>query len=119
MHPLLESIFTTRKFSNSKSAIIDVHSETSRDQCLFLQEIIKENHFKTSIEIGFAFGMSTLAITEAVVNNGGNHVVIDNIQHSYWGGNGVDLMEQAGYHGKYEFIEDDSSNVLPKLNNRG
>jgi predicted O-methyltransferase YrrM len=119
MHPLLESVFESRRFTNDKKEVIEIHSETSRDQCLFLQQIIESNGFTKSIEVGFAFGMSTLAITEAVVKNGGSHVVIDNIQNIYWGGNGVSLMDQAGYRGKYEFIEADSSKVLSDLAAKG
>jgi predicted O-methyltransferase YrrM len=84
-----------------------------------LQKIIEKFGFTSTIEIGFAFGMSTLAITEMVVKNGGSHVVIDNIQNSYWGGNGVSLMDHAGYRGKYEFMEASSAKALPRLAEQG
>jgi O-methyltransferase. len=119
MHALLESVFELRKFTNDRSETIEIHSETSKEQCLFLQEIIETHGFTSTIEIGFAFGISTLAITEMVVKNGGSHVVIDNIQNSYWGGNGISLLNQAGYRGKYEFIEAFSSKILPELAGQG
>ena len=99
MNKFLENIFATKKFTNSKNQIIDIHSETNRGQCEYLQNIIKKNNFKSSIEIGFAYGISTLAITEEIVNNGGQHLVIDKFQNTGWGGNGIDLINQAGYSG--------------------
>ena len=71
MNTLLEKTFETKQFKNSKNEVVTVNSETSREQCAFLQHIIKETHCKKSLEIGFAYGTSTLAITEAIPENGG------------------------------------------------
>jgi predicted O-methyltransferase YrrM len=119
MNKFLENIFATKKFTNSKNQIIDIHSETNRGQCEYLQNIIKKNNFKSSIEIGFAYGISTLAITEEIVNNGGQHLVIDKFQNTGWGGNGIDLINQAGYSGKVAFYEEFCYVVLPTLLEKG
>lgn len=115
MNTILENIFETKKFINSKNEIIDIHSETRKDQCEYLQNIIRDNNFKKSLEIGFAFGISTLAITEAIVNNGGSHLVIDKFQNSDWNGDGIDLINQAGYTEKIEFYEEFCYIILPSL----
>ena len=115
MNTLLEGILESGKFLNSKNSAVDVHSTTSREQCDFLQDIIRDNHLKHSIEIGFAYGASTLAITEEIVKNGGKHVVIDKFQNSAWGGNGIDLLKQAGYSEDVEFHEEFCYMVLPGL----
>ncbi|HML58286.1 MAG TPA: class I SAM-dependent methyltransferase [Ferruginibacter sp.] len=119
MNDILEKIFETQKFTNSKNQIINIHSETRKNQCDFLQDIIKNNKFKHSIEIGFAYGMSTLAITEEIVKNGGSHVVIDKFQNTGWGGNGLDLITQAGYSEKVEFYEEYCYITLPALLEKG
>jgi predicted O-methyltransferase YrrM len=119
MNELLEKIFATKKFINSKNEIITIHSETKKNQCVFLQDIIRKNNFKHSIEIGFAYGTSTLAITEEVVKNGGQHLVIDKFQNSDWGGNGIDLIKQAGYSDKVKFYEEFCYAVLPTLLKEG
>ena len=51
MNELLENIFDTKKYTNSKNQIIDIHSETSRNQSEFIQNIIKTNNIKKSLEI--------------------------------------------------------------------
>lgn len=115
MNAILENIFKTGKFVNSKGEEIKVFGETEKPQCEFLQSLIKENRFRNSLEIGLAFGMSALSIAEEVAKNGGSHIVIDKFQHSDWGGNGLDLIKQAGYGDKVEFRENYCYEVLPGL----
>lgn len=119
MHPLLENLFETGQFTTTKNEPVKIHSETSAGQCSFLQKIIEENHFKRSIEIGFAYGVSALAITESVVKNGGSHTVIDIYENTQWNGVGLDLIEQAGYSKDIEFIEQYCYTALPKLLEQG
>jgi predicted O-methyltransferase YrrM len=119
MHKILENIFETRKFKNSKNEIIEIHSETGREQCLFLQDLVKKNKFKKSLEVGFAYGTSTVAITEAVVENDGRHLVIDKFQNNGWSGNGLDLVNQAGLSDKIDFFEEFCYDILPSLFKEG
>jgi predicted O-methyltransferase YrrM len=111
----LESIFETKKYVNSKNETINIYAETNKAQCEFLQKIIREHKFKKSLEIGFAYGTSTLAIVEEIAKNGGRHLVIDKFQGSDWGMNGLDLVQQAGYGDKLDFREEYCYKVLPKL----
>ena len=116
MNMLLEEVFSTRKFINSKGQKLEIHGETSKGQCGFLQEIIRNHKFTKSLEIGFAFGLSALAIVEEIVKNDGRrHCVIDKFQHADWGGNGLDLIRQSGYEEELEFYEEYSYKVLPSL----
>ncbi|HMI61523.1 MAG TPA: class I SAM-dependent methyltransferase [Puia sp.] len=115
MNLLLEEIFKTRTYTNSRNEIISINSETSRDQCEFLQSIIRENDFKNSLEIGFAFGMSTLAIVEEIARRQGHHLVIDKFQMDAWGGNGLDLVKKAGYLDQLEFVNEYCYMALPRL----
>src|SRR3954471_5980151 len=97
MNSLLEQTLEKRIFTNKDNEVVKIHSETKRAQCEFLQKLIYDNNFTNSIEIGFAYGMSTLAITEAIVKNKGKHVVIDKFQITDWKGSGLDIIAQAGY----------------------
>lgn len=117
MHPLLEKTLNTGVYATTTGDEIKILGETPKEQCEFLQKIIADNHFKSSIEIGFANGISALAITEAITNNGGSHVEIDKFQTTDWHGMGLDLIKQAGY--SIEFHEDFSYAVLPKLLEQG
>jgi predicted O-methyltransferase YrrM len=119
MNALLEDIFKTKKFRNSRNEIIDINSETSRGQCEYLQNLIRENGFTDSLEIGFAYGMSTLAIVEEIAKRNGRHTVIDKFQVTDWGGNGLDLVQQAGYEPNLTFVDKYCYEVLPQLMQNG
>jgi predicted O-methyltransferase YrrM len=105
MNKLLEEVFATMQFKTWTGEVVKVHSETPKDQCEFLQRIIEENKFKNSLEVGFAFGLSTAAICESVAKFGGKHTVFDPEETSYWGGHGVDLVKQAGFSDVLNFRE--------------
>lgn len=115
MHPYLEQIFSTQQFLNSKNEVVAVHSETSKDQCAFLQKIIRDNKCKNSLEIGFANGISALAIVEEVSKNGGRHFVIDKFQKRDWHDNGIDLLNIAGYKNEFDFSDKYCYEILPEL----
>jgi predicted O-methyltransferase YrrM len=119
MNQMLENVFSSKKFLKKNGEWIDIHSETSRDQCLFLQKIISDNKFSNSIEIGFAHGMSALAITEEVSKNNGKHLIIDKFEISNWNSIGLDIIEQAELSSFIEYHEEYCYEILPKLYQNG
>jgi predicted O-methyltransferase YrrM len=120
MNELLLKACETRSFTNSKGQLIKMDSETPAGQCVFLQQVIRENKVKTSIEIGMAYGTSTLAIAEGIDKNGGTScVVIDPYENSYWKGHGLELLKVGGYGHMIDFYEQPSYSVLPKFLEEG
>lgn len=119
MHKLLEEIFITYKYKKANGEEVRIHSETGKEQCEFLQKILRDNNFTNSLEIGFAFGLSTLAIVEEVSRKGGKHIVIDKYEVSDWGSVGLDLIREAGFERNIEFHENFCYEVLPKLKEQG
>jgi hypothetical protein len=59
--------------------------------------------------------MSALAIVEEIAKQDGRHTVIDKFQMADWGGNGLELIEKAGYRDRLEFIDQYCYEVLPVL----
>ncbi|RTL56073.1 MAG: class I SAM-dependent methyltransferase [Sphingobacteriales bacterium] len=119
MNQLLKSVFESKTFTTKDKKCIQIHSETGKEQCDFLQRLISENKFSNSIEIGFAYGISALAITEEIVKNNGRHVIIDKFENTGWDGVGLDLIAQAGYSQNIDFHEEFCYIVLPKLLEEG
>jgi len=119
MNPFLDEIFTTGKYRNSENELIQIHSETSKEQCLYLQELIRANKCTNTLEIGFAYGMSTLAIVEMVAQQNGRHTVIDKFEMEDWKGNGLDLVRRAGYEDNLEFVGQFCYEVLPQFLREG
>src|SRR4051812_15498731 len=115
MNPVLQEVFDTRKFQSKKNGTVSIHSETDKAQCELLQSIIARNKFKSSLEIGLAYGISALTITEAISANGGHHTAIDKFQTHDWKGVGLELVERAGFGKQMEFHEEYSYLMLPKF----
>lgn len=111
----LEKILSSKTYVNSKNESIKIHSETGLEQCRFLQRIIRTHKCKQSLEIGCAYGISTLAIIEEIAQNEGNHIAIDKFQTKHWAGNGIDLIKSANLDKYLSFYEDYSYIILPRL----
>ncbi len=119
MHPLLEQVFQHKSFINSRGENVEVNSETSRGQCEFLQRLIEENGFKNTLEVGCAYGISTVAILEKMSKIQGRHCAMDIFQEQDWNNNGLDLVRLSGLEPYFEFHEDYSYKVLPRLIDQG
>jgi predicted O-methyltransferase YrrM len=82
-----------------------------------LQRIIRELRPARTLEVGLAYGISTLFICEALAqaSPGATHTVIDPFQNGKWRGLGLRNLTQAGYRQLVEFREAPSEVVLPQL----
>ena len=86
-----------------------------------LQKAIREVRPITAVEVGLAFGISTLYMLEALSETGARKLIgMDPAQHdNMWRGGGLHSVERARYRSLYEFHEDTSQQVLPRLVARG
>jgi len=102
---------------------IPLHSSVSQDEGVFLQEIIRSLHPKVSLDVGLAYGVSSLFICEAMREHSpiAKHIVIDPLQNHPRVFNGIGLknLERAGYLDFVEFHELTSQVALPQLSEKG
>jgi predicted O-methyltransferase YrrM len=86
-----------------------------------LESVIRAVRPKVGVEVGLAFGISTLYILEALKETGGEKLIgMDPAQHdNHWRGGGLHNIRQAGYESLYEFHENTSQQVLPALVGEG
>ena len=105
--------------STLKSAsgeLVKVHSQVSKEEGEFLQKLILELKPKVSVEVGLAFGISSLFICEALTQvQAERHVVIDPSQSDAWKGIGLSNLKEAGYEKLVDFKEMSSHLALPQL----
>jgi predicted O-methyltransferase YrrM len=128
MNAVLESILSTATVSDGSTVLTLNHPEfptlpTHVDPAegAFLQELIADVRPHTSLEIGMAYGVSTLFICEALdrARPDARHIVMDPFQRSLWRGIGLQNAERAGYGHMLEFHEERSELLLPRLVERG
>jgi predicted O-methyltransferase YrrM len=83
----------------------------------FLQQIIRSVKPRQSLEIGCAYGVSTLYICEelAHLEQPVHHIVMDPFQSTQWRGIGRRNVREAGFGAMVDFREEYSEIVLPRL----
>src|SRR5262249_42261879 len=128
MNAVLESILETQTVSDGTHTLplrhpdfpqLAVHVDPAEGS--FLEAIIKDLEPSTTLEIGCAYGVSTLYICEALAAIGAptRHIVIDPFQSTQWKGIGLRNARAAGFGAMIEFHEDYSELALPRLVARG
>lgn len=116
---LAEMLRTKRTLSGDGKHTIEIHSNVSIEEGELLARLIAERKPKVSLEVGLAFGISSLFMCEALQRSVPNprHIVIDPAQHSadYWQGAGLANLERAGFRQFVQFIEQPSQLAMPEL----
>jgi predicted O-methyltransferase YrrM len=115
MLALVKNILETRTVEDQEGNKFPLHSETNIQQCEFLQKIMEKVDASLCIEIGLAYGMSSLHICEYLARkNSPRFISIDPYQ-SDWNDIGLFNLKKCGFDRFTEFHRDFSHNVLPKL----
>lgn len=121
MNTVLESIVKTRCTVLQTGEEIEATSYIDEACGALLQRIIKTIRPRVGVEVGLAFGISTLYILEAMRDGSGEKLIgMDPVQSDhYWRGGGLQNIRRAGFKHLYEFHEDTSQQVLPRLVGQG
>jgi predicted O-methyltransferase YrrM len=82
-----------------------------------LNRLVRENGAKRSLEIGLAYGFSTIWIMDALPSDA-SHTAIDPFQESLWGGVGQTQARRLSGK-KFELLEDYSIHALSDFIRRG
>jgi predicted O-methyltransferase YrrM len=124
MNPALKRILETQVVSDGRETISlrhpefpDRFSHVGRSTGELLQRAVADVQPGVSLEIGLAYGVSTLFICEALsaLPHPGVHIVLDPFQHGKWKGIGLKNIEEAGFRDLVEFHEERSEMFLPRL----
>jgi predicted O-methyltransferase YrrM len=116
---LLERIYRTRQVEDSAGNSYPLHSEVSRDEGELITAVIDRFGFSKGLEIGCAFGLSSLYICGALSRRSlPSHTIIDPGQRDEWHDIGRHHLRQCGYD-FFTLIEKPSEIALPSLLDRG
>ena len=119
---VLGSILTTRRVVHADGMSSQLHSETSGEECSAMYQFLKENPPECAIEIGMAYGVSSLAILTALEeNNRGNLISVDPYPSGF---DHVRLsallaIDNAGLSHRHTHVHAASELALPQLINDG
>jgi predicted O-methyltransferase YrrM len=117
MNEILRSIFNSRTVItedglNSRPLIDNI----PEDEGDFVQTLIRRTQPSISLEVGCAYGISSLFICEALREvNAAKHIIIDPYQYDIFEGIGLANLRRAGYDDIIEFHEIVSYQYLARL----
>lgn len=131
MNAVLADILTSQRVSDGVSSFPLRHPDfpdlpvaVDPAEGAWLQRIVNDIRPVRSLEIGCAYGVSSLYICDALASSasrGGTprHTVIDPFQSTQWRGIGVRNIRDAGLASLVDFREERSEIVLPRLLQEG
>jgi predicted O-methyltransferase YrrM len=124
MNQVLEQLLKTQVAMDDSGRVWDLEVHIPDDEGKFLQRVIRDVRPRVSIEIGLAFGVSTLYMCEALSEVGGQkHIVCDPDQFGGIGdgfhGVGLKNLRDAEYDSLVEFHPISSHLLLPQLEHQG
>src|SRR5208282_394108 len=120
MTPVLEEILSSGSTLLPSGEHTKITGYIDQQCGSLLQRVIRELRPAVCVEVGLAFGISTLYILEALAETGGRLIGMDPAQHDdHWQGGGLHNIDRAGFKSYYEFHEDTSQNTLPWLVKKG
>jgi predicted O-methyltransferase YrrM len=81
-----------------------------------LNQIVRQSKTIKSLEIGFAYGFSTVWILDALrARDGSRHIAIDPFEVTWWGGVGLQQVKRLCAGPGFEWIGEESIHALSRL----
>jgi len=116
MNPVLAEMLATGSVVAPDGSTIALDYNISTEEGEAIQRLIREIRPRVTLEVGCAYGVSTLFICEALAEVGGErHIVIDPVQDEGWNGIGLHNAKRAGFGDLIEFHQEPSHMALPSL----
>jgi predicted O-methyltransferase YrrM len=121
MNAVIKQIYESRVVEDHDSNHINPFpSATPYREGSFLYRFILDQQCEKTLEIGMAYGLSTLFICQAHADmDAGVHVAIDPMQTTIWRSIGLLNIQRAKLDKWLDFIEAHSYEALPKLLQKG
>jgi predicted O-methyltransferase YrrM len=103
--------------ADSKTHALDATTRISPQQGMLIYRLVREVKPENSLEIGLAFGFSTIYFFAAIQANGkGHHTSVDPFQYETWHGIGVARGQVLGTKpGSFEFCHETSIQALARF----
>jgi predicted O-methyltransferase YrrM len=115
MSHLLTQILQSGKVKDASGKLYDLHSHTSTEQCVFLTNLVNEIDAERCLEVGLAYGISSLAICGAISKKADPLLLSIDPQQHWWKDIGLKNLADAGYGRFVRFFRERSDEVLPRL----
>ncbi|MHC4269568.1 MAG: class I SAM-dependent methyltransferase [Planctomycetota bacterium] len=117
MNPIIEQIFETCRVQDESGNEYELNSHIERCEGELLLDLIKgDTRIRKTLEVGCAYGLSSLFICSALSERKGKvrHIIVDPFQYKHWHGIGILNLKRAGID-FFDLVQEPSEFALPKL----
>ena len=116
MNPTITAIYESGRVTDATGTEHPLESAIAPDEGKFLHRIIADDPTVVrTLEVGCAYGLSSLHICHALAGRpGARHTIIDPFQRTQWDGVGISNLARAGID-FFRLIEKRSEFALPEL----
>src|ERR1700693_460931 len=120
MNATIEENYRTRVVRDGQGNEFPLDSNIDAPEGRFLSELIASNAaIKNTLEVGCAYGLSSLHICEALRDrDGASHVIVDPDQMSAWHGVGIANLARENLN-FFELVLEPSEIALPRFLHKG
>lgn len=116
---IINQIFSQQQVTDASGKNYPLDSNIDELEGHFISNLIRQNNYTKTIEIGCAYGLSSLYICDALAENtNAHHTIIDPFQTTDWHGIGLKHLNQANID-FYTHLPQKSEFALPKLAEKG
>lgn len=114
---VLRELLETGQSRDVNGKPLKVHSEISASFAEALYQTVLDNQPSLVLEVGMAFGVSTLAILTALrkLGRGGRLISVDPNQSTHWKKGGMSNVARAELQSHHQLIEEPDFMALPRL----
>lgn len=120
MNVLYKNAFREGKVYAANGEELTFHSNISPVLCDTLTAMVSTLSRPRVLEVGMAFGTSSVHLADGIRTAGGGHLTcIDPMQETLWQGVGVHYMSRAGHDDIFDLITSPSWQILPNLVSKG
>jgi predicted O-methyltransferase YrrM len=112
----IRSIYLAGSVTGRSGKTHTLHSAIDPEESEFLSKLIKNDpEVKKTLEVGCAYGLSSLSICQATKGrSGASHTIVDPFQSTQWDGVATKYLEEAGID-FFNLIEVKSEFALPQI----
>lgn len=117
MNQVLKNIYSSGKVEDNDHDFLDCFpTSIPFETGMALYHLVRKHKPGKTLEVGMAFGLSTLFMCQALKDNGsGLHTAIDPFQSTSWRSIGILNIERAELKEVFRFFEAHSYETLPQL----
>ncbi|HJQ23974.1 MAG TPA: class I SAM-dependent methyltransferase [Blastocatellia bacterium] len=117
MNQLLDTIYSSGKVEDADGQPVACFpTSVTYETGTVLYDLIRQHDLQKTLEVGMAYGLSSLFICQALKDGGaGMHTAMDPAQSSSWRSIGLLNVERAGLGHLLRFFEASSEDLLPRL----